>query len=192
MENILKAACISLFFNIAFVIYHVLLGVLMQSWWLFSIGIYYAILCIVRFVVVITKKRNRFVARFSGAMLMLLSIPLFGTVIVALEESRGNKLHKIIMITMAAYAFSKLSIAIINLIRSRKSNVAKYVSLRNISLADTCASIFALQRSMLISFGDMPQKSIFLFNALLGTAIGAILFLLGLNLIRNEKWLLTR
>jgi divalent metal cation (Fe/Co/Zn/Cd) transporter len=125
--------------------------------------------------------------KFTGAMLMLLSLQLVGTVILAVVRDRGIVMHEIVMIAMAAYTFTKITLAVINLVKARKSASEKIVTLRNISLSDACVSIFALQRSMLVSFGDMPETDIQIFNAVIGAAVCVIVFLLGLNLVKNKK-----
>ena len=125
--------------------------------------------------------------KFTGVMLMLLSLSLVGTVILAVVRDRGIVMHEIVMIAMAAYTFTKITLAVINLVKARKSSSAKIVTLRNISLSDACVSIFALQRSMLVSFGDMPETDIQIFNAVIGAAVCVIVFLLGLNLVKNKK-----
>ena len=119
-------------------------------------------------------------------MLMLLAVPLVGTVILAVVRDRGIVMHEIVMIAMAVYAFSKITLTIINLVKSKNSASAKHVTLRNISFADACVSIFALQRSMLVSFGDMSQNDIRIFNAVIGSAVCVIIFILGLNLVRKK------
>lgn len=189
MDKILKTALCSLLFSVIFGAYYIISGILTRSWWLLTLGAYYAILSIVRFVVIITKKQERFIAKFTGAMLMALTLPLIGTVILSLAKDRGSKLNEIVMIAMAAYAFTKITLAIINLVKSRRNSVSKHVAIRNISLADACVSIFSLQRSMLVTFGNMSAKSILLLNAFLGTAICITVFWLGLNALkkRNEK-----
>ena len=48
----------SLISNIAFGAYHIFFGIITHSDWLFTIGIYYAILSIVRFAVLQIKKEN--------------------------------------------------------------------------------------------------------------------------------------
>ena len=88
---------------------------------------------------------------------MLLSLSLVGTVILAVVRDRGIVMHEIVMIAMAAYTFTKITLAVINLVKARKSASAKIVTLRNISLSDACVSIFALQRSMLVSFKGMTE-----------------------------------
>lgn len=191
MDRTVKIPLFSLLLNIIFAAYHIAFGVITHSWWLFTLGIYYAILSIVRFVALHIKEQNNYVTKFTGFMLMLLSLPLAGTVILAVIRDRGIVMHEIVMISMALYSFTKITLAVINLIKARKSTSAKLVTLRNIALSDACVSIFALQRSMLVSFGDMSEIDICIFNAVLGAAVCVIVFLLGLNLVRNNKILFT-
>jgi hypothetical protein len=88
---------------------------------------------------------------------------------------------------MAAYAFTKITLATVNLVRSRKSNSATLIALRNISFANAFVSIFALQRSMLASFKGMSETETVIMNAALGSAVCVTVFLLGLNLVRSRR-----
>jgi divalent metal cation (Fe/Co/Zn/Cd) transporter len=88
---------------------------------------------------------------------------------------------------MAAYAFFKIILAIINLVKARHSTSATLIALRNISIADAFVSIFALQRSMLVSFEGMGEVEIVVMNAVLGMAVSIIVFLIGWNLVREKK-----
>ena len=186
MDNILKLALASLSFNIAFAIYHLVLGWITSSWWLLTLGLYYLVLSIVRFVVIRAKSKERFIAKFTGCMLILLSIPLIGTVILSVVRDRGHEHHMIVMIAMATYAFTKITLATIKLIKARRSMSATLITLRNISFADAFVSIFALQRSMLVSFEGMTEVEIVIMNASLGSAVCVIVFLLGINLLRTK------
>lgn len=187
MSNTLKLSLFSLLVNAAFCAYYIIFGIITHSWWLLTLGIYYAILSILRFVLLQLKEHSKLILKFTGVMLMLLSITLIGTVILAVVRDRGMIMHEIVMITMAAYSFTNITLAIINLIKARKSTSAKIVALRNISLSNACVSIFALQRSMLVSFGDMPETDIRIFNAATGAGVCIIVFLLGLNLVEKKK-----
>ena len=188
MDRTLKIAIASLVFNIAFAIYHLVMGLVTSSWWLLTLGSYYLILSTVRFAVLRSKSKERFIAKFTGWMLMLLSIPLVGTVILSVLRDRGHKLHMIVMIAMAAYAFTKITLAIIKFIKARRSKSAILLTLRNISLADAFVSIFALQRSMLVSFEGMSEAEIVIINAALGSAVCIACFLLGLLLLLNRQY----
>ena len=187
MDRTLKFALASLVFNMAFATYHLVMGLATSSWWLLTLGSYYLVLSIVRFVVPRSKSGERFIAKFTGWMLILLSIPLVGTVILSVVRDRGHERHMIVMIAMAAYAFTKITLATIKLIKARRSTSATLITLRNISFADAFASIFALQRSMLVSFEGMRETEIVIMNATLGSVVCIIVFLLGLNLVRNKK-----
>ena len=187
MDRTLKFALASLVFNMAFATYHLIMGLATSSWWLLTLGSYYLVLSIVRFVVLRSKSGERFIAKFTGWMLIILSIPLAGTVILSAVQDRGHALHMIVMIAMAAYAFTKITLATIKLIKARRSTSATLITLRNISFADAFVSIFALQRSMLVSFEGMRDTEIVIMNATLGSAVCVIVFLLGVNLLRNKK-----
>ena len=189
MDRTLKLTLASLSFNIAFATYHIVMGLLTSSWWLLTLGSYYLVLSIVRFVVLRSKLGERFIAKFTGWMLIILSIPLAGTVILSVVRDRGHELHMIVMIAMAAYAFTKITLATIKLIKARRSTSATLITLRNISFADAFVSIFALQRSMLVSFEGMTEVEIVIMNATLGSAVCVIVFLLGMNLLRSKKLL---
>ena len=192
MDRTLKLTLASLSFNIAFATYHLIMGLVTSSWWLLTLGSYYLILSVVRFVVLRSKSEERFIAKFTGWMLILLSIPLVGTVILSVVRDRGHERHMIVMIALAAYAFTKITLATIKLIKARRSTSATLITLRNISFADAFVSIFALQRSMLVSFEGMAEAEIVIMNATLGSAVCVIVFLLGVNLLRNKKILFDR
>ena len=187
MDRTLKLALASLSFNIAFATYHLVMGLVISSWWLLTLGSYYLVLSVVRFVVLRSKSKECFVTKFTGWMLILLTLPLGGTVILSVVRDRGHDLHMIVMIAMAAYAFTKITLATIKLIKARRSTSATLITLRNISFADAFVSIFALQRSMLVSFDGMTEAEIVIMNATLGSAVCVIVFLLGVNLLRNKK-----
>ncbi len=174
-------------FNIVYATYHFVTAWVTRSWWLLTLGSYYLVLSIVRFAVLRSKSNERFITKFAGWMLMLLSIPLVGTVILSVAENRGHRFHMIVMIAMATYYFTNITLATIKLIKAHRSASATLITLRNISFADAFVSIFALQRSMLVTFEGMTETEIMIMNATLGSAVCVIVFLLGLNLIRKQK-----
>ncbi len=189
MDKTTKSAIFSLIFNIAYSVYYITLGALTGSWWLLVLGFYYYVLSTARFIVVRTKKNLRLLSKFTGIMLMVLSLSLVGVVVMSLVRDRGHKFHIIVMITIATYSFAKIVLAIIKLVKSRHSTSPKTVALRNVSLANAFVSIFSLQRSMLVSFDGMSELEILLMNALTGTGVCIVVFLLGLNLVIKKKLL---
>lgn len=187
MDRTLKLALVSLLFNMVYSAYHIIFGITTHSWWFFTIGIYYAILSIVRFVVLRHKGKKHFVIRFTGIMLMVLSLSLAGTVILAFVKDRGTEFPLIVMLAIAVYTFTKITLATIKWIKARKSKSVKLITLRNISFADAFVSIFSLQRSMLVSFEGMSEIEIRIMNVATGSAVCIIVFLLGLNLVQQKR-----
>ena len=187
MDRTFKLTLASLSFNIAFAAYHLVMGSVENSWWLLTLGSYYLVLSIVRFIVLCFKSKERFIAKFTGWMLILLSIPLIGTVILSVVRDRGHERHMIVMIAIAAYAFTKITLATIKLIKARRSTSVTLITIRNISFADAFVSIFALQRSMLVSFEGMQEAEIVMMNSALGSAVCVIVFLLGVNLLKIKR-----
>ena len=188
MNRPLKFALINLSVNLAFSVYYLVLGIASSSRWLLCLGAYYFILSSVRLVVLERKNNDRFITRFAGWVLMALSITFAKTVILSITHAKAQEFHMIPMIAIAAYSFTKISLATINLIKARRSTSAILITLRNISFADAFVSIFALQRSMLVSFQGMSEDEITIMNATLGSCVFIIILLLGLNLLGNNKY----
>ena len=115
---------------------------------------------------------------------MVMAIHLAGMVIPSSLKDRGVVHHEIVMITIALYTFAKITLAIINLVKTKKGKVSVTIdTLRYISFADAAVSICSLQRSMLVSFGDMPESDIRIFNIVVGSVVCFIVFVLGIVLL---------
>ena len=178
---------VSLVLNMVYSAHHMIFGGITQSWWLLTIGTYYIILSIVRFSVLSSKSARGFIRIFTGVMLMVLSIPLAGIVILSHAKDRGTGFPLIPMLAIAVYAFTKVTLATTNLIRYKKRLMEKERILRHISFADALFSIFSLQRSMLVSFDGMTETGIHAMNLITGSCVFVIVFFLGCNLIRTKK-----
>ena len=97
------------------------------------------------------------------------------------------------MITIALYAFTKITLAIIEMVKAKGTASPAVKVLRNISLADASVSIYSMQRSMLVSFPGMTSAEIQLLNILTGTAVWMLVLFLGMNLIGgNRLWKILR
>ena len=186
-NKVLKTAIFSMALNSLYGAYNIILGLIERSWWLFTTGVYYLMLSVLRFVIVITRKRIDALSKFTGGMLILLSFLLSGTVALAALGNRGHKFDIITMITIATYAFTKITLSTIKLIKSRHSKSKKVVALRNVSFATAFVSIFSMQRSMLVTFEGMTQGEIVIMNTATGACVVLIVFLLGLNLVKKKK-----
>ena len=180
----------SLLINFLYAAGNCILGFLTHSWWFVTVGAYYAILAITRFAVLQIQRNTdteAFVKRVTGILLVVLSFCVIGVNVLSIVESRGTEFHKIIMIAIATYTFTKITLAIIGMVKAKHTVSPAAKTLRNISLADACVSVYTLQRSMLVTFPGMAQSEIELFNILTGTAVYIIVLLLGMNLIGGKR-----
>ena len=143
MNRTLKTAVASLIFNLAYGIYHIVTGVITHSWWMLIVGVYYCVLSFLRSILVGVRRNQHVLFRFTGWMLIVLSILLIGTVILSVVGDVGHRFHMIVMIAFAAYAFTKMTLATVKLIKSRHSTSPQIIALRNVSFAHAFVSVFS-------------------------------------------------
>lgn len=191
--NLVKSPYTSLAFNVAYALGNCIIGFLAHSWWFITVGAYYTVLAITRFSVLQVRRKasgnydtELFTRRITGTLLVVLSFCIVGVNIMSAIKDRGTAFHEIVMITIAAYTFTKITIAIIGMVKARRSASSALKTLRNISLADACVSIYTMQRSMLVSFPGMDAAEILLLNIFTGTAVWIVVLLLGINLIGGK------
>ena len=183
----------SLVFNAAYALGNCMIGFLTHSWWFITVGAYYAVLTVTRYSVLLINRKASgnydtefFVRRITGILLVVLSFCIVGVNTMSIVKDRGTAFHEIVMITIATYTFTKITMAIIGMVKAKRSASPVLKTLRNISLADACVSIYTMQRSMLVSFPGMEATEILLLNIFTGTAVWIVVLLLGINLIGGK------
>ena len=178
-------AFISLIINIAYAFYNGILGIMYASVWFLAMFAYYTLLSVMRFSAVLyeykTKKHNeKFIMRFIGVMLIIMSLVLSASVYYSIVNDVANKNNEIVMITIATYTFYKIIMAIINLAKIKKYKSFLLITIRNIALADVAVSIFSLQRPMLVSFEGMTSENIRIMNICTGSGVCLLVLVLGI------------
>ena len=184
----------SLGLNFVYALGNCTVGFLSHSWWFITVGAYYAILTVTRYCVLQIRRKAKgdlkaelFARKITGILLVALSVCIVGVNILCALKERGSNYHQIIMITIATYTFTKITISIIGMVKAKHSGSPVVKTLRNISLADACVSIYTMQRSMLVSFPGMEQPNILLLNVFTGTAVWITVLFLGINLIGGKS-----
>lgn len=191
------SAAVGLLINSLYAFYHGALGVLNQSLWFAAMFAYYVILSSMRFSAILCERKRKFsasedteyfVAKLCGGLLVLLSFILAGVVYISLSQNIAVRHHEIVMITIAAYTFYKITIAVIKAIKQRKKTDPLLAAIRTIGYAEVSASLLTLQRSMLISFGAMDKRDIDHMNGLTGASVCLFILLLGIfTILRSGK-----
>lgn len=184
---------VSLALNIVCAIGNCAIGFLAHSWWFITVGAYYAVLATARFLSLMMAKGAQkstdtelFAKRVTGILLLVLSFCLVGVNVLSAVEERGTEFHEILMIAIATYTFTKITVAIIGMVKCKREASPLTVTLRNIAFAEAVVSVYTLQRSMLVSFPSMLPKDIQLFNILTGTATWLVVLFLGIHLIGGK------
>lgn len=145
-------------------------------------------MCASRFVVLYSKRIQPSSERFTGIMLIIMSSFLLGMVILSAIKDRGTSFHMIAMLGIATYTFTKLTLAIIGVVKLKGQNDPVRASLKSISFAEAFVAIFALQRSMLVTFEGMVESEIKLFNILTGSGVCVLVLLMGLKLVLGIRF----
>lgn len=192
-KQILQIALLSLVFNSIYAFGNFAIGIWSKSYWFLTMGAYNLILAIMRFSVVVSDRKNDknaselFIQRFIGVMIILLGLILGGSVYLSINFDVAHKFHEIIMITIATYTFTKITLAIINYVKRNKFNSHIISTIRCIALCDATAAIYSMQKSMLVSFEGMTNNDIHLMNTLTGIGVVIIVIVLGVLLIKKSK-----
>ena len=191
--NLVRSPYTSLAFNVAYALGNCMIGFLIHSWWFITVGAYYVVLTVTRYSVLQVRREangdynaEHFARRITGVLLVVLSLCIVGVNIMSAVKDRGTAFHEIVMITIATYTFTKITISIIGMVKAKRSASPVLKTLRNISLADACVSIYTMQRSMLVSFPGMEAAETLSLNIFTGTAVWIIVLLLGINLIGGK------
>lgn len=121
-------------------------------------------------------------------LLLLLSAVLAWVNAISLSQNIAVAYQTIPMITIATYTFYKIAATIVKAVQQRGDASALFLVLRTISYAEVAASLVTLQRSMLVSFGNIQAEQARWMNALTGAVICLFILLLGIfMMIRAGK-----
>ena len=187
-QRMVLSASLALGCNLLYALYHGLLGLQGRSLWLLTMCAFYGVLAMMRFLAVLFGQsrsidREYLAMSLSGVLLVILGLILTAVVAISLLQKVAIKRDEILMITIAAYTFYKISLSIIRAVKQRRNPSPLLATLRGIGYAEVAASILTLQRSMLVSFGSMQDRQIALMNTLTGAAVCLFVFILGGTMI---------
>ena len=184
--------------NIVFAIYNCVLGIISHSYWFIAVGAYYVVLSVMRVSVIAFSGKNlsddRFIMKFAGIMLFIMSIVLCGIVYMTVwhNSNVAVEYHEIVMITIALYTFIKISLAVKGMFSKRKKKDGAFKTLKSIAFTDAVVSMYSLQRSMLVSFGEVNEKDILILNVLSGIGMCVLIVLTGINLIIDKEKIMAK
>ena len=152
----------SLAWNALYGLFQLWLGFYHRTFWFYSLGAYYICLGVMRFF--LARHTTRYSPgeriktelkkyRACGIVFLVMNLALALIIFFMVYWNRTFEHHMITAIAMAAYTFTALTTAIINVIKYRKYNSPVYSASKAISLAAALVSMLTLESTMLTAFG---------------------------------------
>ncbi len=179
--------------NLIYAFFNGILGIMSQSVWLINLCVYYVILSMMRLGAVIAERRNAeksgtaaFIMRFCGIALIVLAFVLTGTVCLSLKDYTAVKHQETVMIAIASYTFYKITLSVVNAVKVKKYKSPLLGVIRGIGCADAAVSVFSLQQSMIVSFGE-DEGMYNIMGAALGAAVFVFIVFLGIGMILKSR-----
>lgn len=151
---------LSLALNTGYAVLKFVTGIFYGSAWLITLAAYYTLLLTMRFLLVLHIHRNtRDMAaewkrcRACGVVLLLMNIILTGMVILVLQRGEGFVYPGYLIYVMALYDFCTMTMAIVNLVKSRKQKSPVLTAAKVINVAAALIAMLSLETAMITQFG---------------------------------------
>ena len=153
----------TLIWNTAYALLQLGMGFWHHTFWFYSLAGYYIALAVMRFFLVRHTSRHKpgelmkeelIKYRACGIVFLLMNLALALIIFFMVYWNRTFNHHEITTITIAAYTFASLTMAIMNVVKYRKYNSPVYSASKAISLTAALVSMLTLESTMLTTFGD--------------------------------------
>ena len=163
-------------FNLLYVVFKVVTGIMYKSIWLVAIAGYYLVLTIIRYILLKNIRKNISyenklrVFRLTGILMFILNIAMMGMIYQMVTQNMTFVYPGHIIYAMALYTFYIFIVAIINLVKYKKLNDPLLSSIKIICLATACMAIFSIQTALISAFGNDEGQRLML-NSITGSVV---------------------
>ncbi len=188
---------VGLVLNLGFAAFKLCTGVVFASYWLIALGVYYALLALIRFLLLRRQGEAGAAAadlaaqyrayRLTGVLLLGLGVVISAIIFQVVRDNRTYSYPGTIIYAFGAYAFYRIIMAAVNLIRRRGRDNPLFAAARCLSLATAIVSVFSLQTALLSTFGTEEPVFRLAANAASGTAVCAAILLMAVMMIRRSS-----
>ena len=133
------------------------------SVWFATLGVYYFMLAVMRFLLLRHSNRNAFGEdlvselkqyRMCGVILMMMNIALSGVVVLVVSDNEGFAYAGYLVYVMAMYAFYNMITAVRDVVKYRKFNSPVMSAAKAVKLAAALVSMLSLETAMLAQFNE--------------------------------------
>ncbi len=195
-RTLVFAAC-SFIINLGFVAFNTVLSVMTGNVWYGSLAGYYFLLSLLRGGVFQGDRRAKKKAngeesaykilrlknyRKCGAALFVLDIAMSVAVTFMVLSQKPTQYTEIMAIVFASYSCYKITFAILNIFKAKRTKDLQIQAFRNIGLADAAVSLLSLQTTLVSTFSADGQDMILL-NALTGAFVCLLTIGMGVFMI---------
>ena len=171
------------------------------SIWHGALAIYYVMLALTRGGILVHHKRKigkdhdeifveikeATTCRNSGIVLLVLNSALFLVVLMMTFAGKSFRYQGTLIYAYAAYTVYKLTMAIVNLPKSKRQGDMTVEAMQAVSLTDALVSLIALQTALLAQFGTDGVNQV-LYNGVTGTLVCLGVLAIGVIIIvRGQK-----
>lgn len=187
--------CLSFAINLLYIAVKMTSGIYYRSPWFISLAVYYALLAIMRFLLLYRRKWPEGLARqrtelrryrFCGVVLLLMNLALAGIVTFMVHQNRGYEYPGMLIYAMAAYSFYAVIMATVSVIKFRRHGSPVLSAAKAINLVAAMVSILSLETAMLAQFGG--DDDMLFRKAMTGATGGGIcVIVLGMALFMIAK-----
>ena len=189
---------ISLGINLLYVATNAFSAVFYSTWWFALFAAYYAILAVMRFLLVRYVNRNSIGSsrmgelkrsRLCAYILIFVNLILSGAVLMMVYFDRGFEYRGILIYVMAMYTFYMTGSAIRDMIKYRKLGSPVMSTSKIIKFAAALVSMLSLETAMFSQFGgEMSPEAQQLMIMLTGAGIAVTVVTMAMYvIIRNTK-----
>ena len=170
---------LSLGFNLLYAVWKFFLGAWYRSVWFGTFGVYYALLTVLRFLLLRHMNRSAFGKepvsewrryRLCGAILLPMTLALSGVLVLVIEKNETFQYPGYLIYAVALYAFYAVIAAAVHLVKYRRYRSPVLTASKIVGLASALVSLLSLETAMLTQFGGSGEPA---FRQIMVAATGA-------------------
>ena len=183
---------LSLALNLLYALLKLGTGIYYHSFWMGALGIYYVVLSGLRFFLLRAmplseSQRGTVIYHRTAWMLNLLTLTMTGIFVQMVRENRAYEYPGVVIFAMALWAFAKIIVAAVNLIKRQREENKVLAAARCLSFAGALMSILALQTALLARFGEGEIAFAQTMNTLSGAGVTALMVTLSALMIARSR-----
>ena len=180
--------------NLAYAVLQFALGLLNHSFWFHSLAIYYLLLVIMRAFLIrgvnhtspgenMVSELKRY--RFCGIILLITTQALASMTFFITFFNRGFAYGYITTIALAAFTFTSLTVAVVNVVRYRRYNSPLFSASKAIAFASALVSMLTLETAMFSAFGgtELTPSMRAIFTSITGIVVSMVIIAMAIYMI---------